>query len=540
MNRKKYEEEIQKQIEESQSFSYNLFKQAEKIEGSTQNSECDKYKQRLIFLYHQLVEYDKTEKVRDTFYFRLFREEFSYLEDALLIKRSKYNLQRISLQVPNLIYQTQAWERIYDSCIDFLTQNFLNERIQLYVFLDLLEEVCYNSLSQMKHWRENYMINIFSNKKKAEAIAKVNKGYVSLLSEQEQTNMYRLYNITTDWVEFVCQNEKMTEEQVVSLIDYAINIIGEDLQAKYLIYMFSDFPEEIIKRNINDLLPYQTTNCDTGESAIIDISKVYAIAIPDKSRLRYFLNYFLNKGKITQELLKEKRYIYFPYINLLFADFDGNHRLARLISDKNVHVNACVYDFTKLFDKLEVTFGYDPNSYTLKYKSYWAIKEADGKTTKKEVLDIRFAILFALAKQKQKVHTYFMEDEKRKEQERKRKEEIRLSIENNPYSNEFEDEIIGYIKTSVQNKSIINISEIANSLSLLSRIKDESVRQEYVRRALISDKGNKIVKRKILSQRYLLLEEVPSDSIFDSLEEIPISYISKELFKVVYIREDNA
>ena len=73
MNRKKYEEEIQKQIEENQSFSYNLFKQAEKIEGSTQNSECDKYKQRLIFLYHQLVEYDKTEKVRDTFYFRLFR-----------------------------------------------------------------------------------------------------------------------------------------------------------------------------------------------------------------------------------------------------------------------------------------------------------------------------------------------------------------------------------------------------------------------------------------------------------------------------------
>ena len=47
-NSKKYEEEIQKQIEESQSFSYNLFKQAEKIEGSTQNSECDKYKQRLI------------------------------------------------------------------------------------------------------------------------------------------------------------------------------------------------------------------------------------------------------------------------------------------------------------------------------------------------------------------------------------------------------------------------------------------------------------------------------------------------------------
>ena len=74
----------------------------------------------------------------------------------------------------------------------------------------------------------------------------------------------------------------------------------------------------------------------------------------------------------------------------------------------------------------------------------------------------------------------------------------------------------------------------------MSRIKDESVRQEYVRRALISDKGNKIVKRKILSQRCLLLEEVPSDSIFDSLEEIPISYISKELFKVVYIREDNA
>lgn len=514
---------------EAKTFDRHSYRLEEKLitkEFLEDSKEVSKiYKKTLLLLRDKLIEYDKSGNVHDTFYYRRNCARLDYLEFAMYIKKRKYEFESLFQKNPilkngysDILHKEKFWKDILNSILEYIKFDcFVNERIQLYIALDIIEEMCYNSPTEYNYWRKNYIMSLFSKpKKEIKKIAKNNSKHMDLLSDEEKANLLQLYLNVTGWINMCKKSDKLTEEHCMSLINYAINIIGEDLQSKYLLYMFSNNFKDLIEKDVKKLLPYDYCDCATGEKRIINVADVCAISIPNLEKKHTFLEYF--EHEVSQELMDGANFIYFPYINLMFVYDGGNHRLAREICEKRLHIKVNVYDFKKMFDRVDLlvrdsNYGnetYDKNGNIYKQitfdDSYWLIrKNPDEQPYKEAVADIRFALLFAFAKKKYEMEEYFKE---KRQKEAEENEHIKRL--NRKYTDELEEYILSLIKTQKEG-TIVEIYDIA---------KRAEIRQECVRIAMDTEKGKNLVHRK-LAVKCWYGDNNTSECLFDSLNDIP-------------------
>lgn len=440
---------------------------------------------------------------------RIPARAFSYIEH-LLIMKCRY-LESSNKTFAECLLREDVWEEDIFSELDYTISTckvFFSEFIQIQSIIDLLEEICYNSFNEpygngcandMKRNVSDFIPKPMSRK---------DKENLSWIMQQEKELSKLIFDNTINFVDCALhdvdkkgslKSKKEKCEQALNLIDYAIGLMGKDLENQFLMRMYIDEYYNDISANVEFLMPTyvylnnKMKSAYTGKISCLNLSNAATIAIPDKKSDIYKVC----KSELSQEAISKIKIKYFPLINLCIVE-DGNHRTAREIINHNHMVKAETYDLTKLFDYIDVD----------EFHMQWLIHDESGTINQKLAIpDIRLALLFSLGKKKLKILEKYeklkmcKDNEGLNEVKKAEKRALERIYAEEEYS------ILSYIKQK-HTGEIINVSDI--SLKLLLPI-------EFVKRAINSEAGKKIIGKKLV----LACPYTDKKLIYDNLDNVP-------------------
>ena len=342
---------------------------------------------------------------------KCYLEEFKKIRTYNKIIRSSSNPYRyiqplMEIKSAFLRLDSCSWPtKIIESCNCFLHSDeiFLRDPTQLYPMIDLLDQICYYIDNNALKNDCDFTLRNLLRKKKLQA----NQDIISHYSNKREYSSYSLVSVVYKKIKSEIKNN-LSVPQALQLIDYIMFLIGQEIQNQYLLHLFVD--KNYIDADLESFMPTfvsyiaspaSIASSQTTQQCHITIpdSHVSVIAVLDNKQNSLFKKTKkAAKPKHPSILFPRSDIRYFPELKIcLHKEKDGrfgNMLTQQLSADSIVTINASQYNISVLFDRV----GLSENN------REWIFFNNYGKEIRRlKVADIRFALLYQLAKLKRKL-----------------------------------------------------------------------------------------------------------------------------------------